>query len=203
MNTQYYIIINGQQTGSMTKEALKYSGIQPSTYVWRAGLPDWVLASQLPELADLFIDDSAFETYAADNRYGQPQQPGYGQPQSGYGQSQQPYQQGSYPPPPNNGYYSYGGPSIQHFNWLGWAIAGTVLGALFSCIGMIFGIIGITQANKANRYYAEGWEEKGDVANSSARTMTIISLVIAGIGLIMLASGLSRSLLQSLLPSYM
>ncbi len=198
MDMQYYMIVNGTQSGPMTKEALKYNGIQPSTYVWRAGLQDWVQASQLPELADIFIpDDSAFAPYASENRYDNPGQPAYGYPRPN------PYQQpGAYPPPPNNPYNPYGGGQpIPHFNWQGWAIAGTVLGALFSCIGMIFGIIGITQANKANRYYAEGWKDRGDMANSTARTMTIISLVIAGIGLIMLVTGMSRNLLSQFLPT--
>lgn len=201
---QYYMIVNGMQAGPMTKEALKYNGIQPSTYVWRAGLPDWVIASSLPELADLFVpEDSAFASYANDPRYGQPGNSPYGN-----NNPQPPYQQpGGFPPPPNNNYNpynnynQYGGPAIPHFNWQGWAIAGTVLGALFSCIGMIFGIIGITQANKANKYYAEGWKERGDMANSSARTMTIISLVIAAIGLLMLVTGWSRNLLTQFLPT--
>ena len=65
-----------------------------------------------------------------------------------------------------------------------WAIVGTIVGALFSCIGMIFGIIGIVKANNANKAYAVGDETGGDMNNSSAKTMTIIALVLAGIGLI-------------------
>jgi hypothetical protein len=53
-----------------------------------------------------------------------------------------------------------------------------------SCIGMVFGIVAIVQANKANRYYAEGVQIAGDSANSTAKTMTIIGLVIAVIGLL-------------------
>ena len=111
--------------------------------------------------------------------YGQPQQP-YGQPQQPYGQPQQPYGQ---PQPPYGQPQPYGNP-VPHTNWMPWAIVGTIVGALFSCIGMIFGIIGIVKANNANKAYAVGDETGGDMNNSSAKTMTIIALVLAGIGLI-------------------
>ena len=111
--------------------------------------------------------------------YGQPQPP-YGQPQQPYGQPQQPYGQ---PQPPYGQPQPYGNP-VPHTNWMPWAIVGTIVGALFSCIGMIFGIIGIVKANNANKAYAVGDETGGDMNNSSAKTMTIIALVLAGIGLI-------------------
>lgn len=76
------------------------------------------------------------------------------------------------------------GMPIPHTNWLPWAIVGTVLGCLCSCIGLIFGIIAIVKANNANNAYAIGDGITGDRENSSAKTMTIISLVIAGVGLI-------------------
>lgn len=75
-------------------------------------------------------------------------------------------------------------PQSLRTNWLTWAIVATVVGALFSCIGMVFGIIGITKANQANRFYEMGDNYNGDVSNNSARTNTIIAFVLAGIGLI-------------------
>lgn len=85
----------------------------------------------------------------------------------------------------NQGYNNgYNNPPTRHTNWLPWAIVGTVLGLTFSCIGLIFGIIGIVQANQANQFYAQGLDMEGDSANSSASTMTIISLVLAGLGLV-------------------
>lgn len=64
------------------------------------------------------------------------------------------------------------------------AIIGTVIGALFSCIGLIFGIIAINSAGKANSAYQMGDYVNGASYNSTAKTMTIISYVLAGIGLI-------------------
>lgn len=75
-------------------------------------------------------------------------------------------------------------PTAPHTNWMTWAIVGTVLGFFCSCIGGIFGIIGIVQANKANTAYAMGDQTLGDYTNSKARLMTTISLVLAGVGLI-------------------
>lgn len=71
-------------------------------------------------------------------------------------------------------------------NWLPWAIVATVVGFFTSCIGAIFGIIGIVQANKANTLYSRGMDAEGDAANSNAKTMTIIGLIFAGIGIIIL-----------------
>ena len=63
------------------------------------------------------------------------------------------------------------------------AVVATVAAFLLSCIGMIFGIIGIVQANKANTAYQRGDFSIGDSANSTARLMTIIAFVFAAIGL--------------------
>lgn len=75
-------------------------------------------------------------------------------------------------------------PAPAHYNWLTWAIIGTVAGGLFSCIGLIFGILGIVNANKANTAYMQGDDLNGDRFNSTARIMTIISLVLAGVGVL-------------------
>ena len=177
MATMYFIISEGQQAGPFPKEHLKARGVEKDTYVWREGLEGWVPASELPELQDIF--EETIIQAVPQQPYGQPQQP-YGQPQQPYGQPQQPYGQ---PQPPYGQPQPYGNP-VPHTNWMPWAIVGTIVGALFSCIGMIFGIIGIVKANNANKAYAVGDETGGDMNNSSAKTMTIIALVLAGIGLI-------------------
>ena len=212
MATMYFIISEGQQAGPFPKEHLKARGVEKDTYVWREGLEGWVPASELPELQDIFeetiIQAVPQQPYGQPQQpygqpqqpygqpqqpyrqpqqpYGQPQQP-YGQPQQPYGQPQQPYGQPQQPygqPQPPYGQPQHYGNPVPHTNWMPWAIVGTIVGALFSCIGMIFGIIGIVKANNANKAYAVGDETGGDMNNSSAKTMTIIALVLAGIGLI-------------------
>lgn len=89
----------------------------------------------------------------------------------------------------HNDYYNDGNrynnnfPRI-HTNWLPWAIVATIVGFFASCIGVIFGIIGIVQANKANNLYARGYDREGDAANSNAKVMTIIGLIFAALGIV-------------------
>lgn len=192
----YFVIINGVQAGPLPKDKLITAGLQPESFVWRQGLPDWVKAESLPELADIFMADSAFGGYARPEetvnpyagQYPYGQRPPYGGQQPPYSQHPDPYSIYGREPQP-----------IQHTNWLPWAIIGTIFGALFSCIGMIFGIIGITKANAANRFYNEGFEENGNMSNSSARTMTIIALVLGGIGFVLTVTGVTSDLTSQLM----
>ena len=56
--TQYHIYLNGQQLSGMTLQNItlfiRNSMMNSSTLVWKAGLPQWVNASQIPEIAALF-----------------------------------------------------------------------------------------------------------------------------------------------------
>lgn len=47
----YYIDSKGTQFGPLTINELIGAGIRPDTYVWRAGLSEWKLAKDLPEVA--------------------------------------------------------------------------------------------------------------------------------------------------------
>ena len=82
-----------------------------------------------------------------------------------------------------NGYQNRYGTRF-HTNWLPWAIVATILGLFCSCIGAIFGIVGIVQANKANTLYARNLYREADSANSNAKVMTIIGLCLAGVGIL-------------------
>lgn len=54
----YYIAINGQQSGpfpiSQLQQLHQQGRINAETYVWRQGLPNWVKAGEIAELATLF-----------------------------------------------------------------------------------------------------------------------------------------------------
>ena len=81
---QYYLFINNQRLGPFTMDQLVANGMVADTLVWRTGMPSWMRAADMPELASLFA-------------YQQPQyqQPQYQQPQYAQPQYQQPqYQQG-------------------------------------------------------------------------------------------------------------
>ena len=190
----YYLIINEQQRGPFAKEDLLAQGLTPSTMVWREGMADWAPATEVTELQELFYQQPAQpqsrQTQCA--QPGQPPQQPYQQPQQGYqqpyqqpyqkqGYPQQGYQQQQYPQPPQQPQYPQY--QAQPTNWLPWAIVATVLG-LCSCIGLVLGIIAITRANSANKFYQIGDTVSGNAANSSARTLTIIALAFDGIGLL-------------------
>lgn len=49
--TQYWIVVNRTHAGPYTVEQLKELGIARDTYAWHRGLPQWVAASEIPELA--------------------------------------------------------------------------------------------------------------------------------------------------------
>ena len=175
MTTLYHAYVGGIQIGPLPKENLIAAGVRPDTLVWYPGLPSWTAASNVADLADIFPAPGAGSPFnpapgQSVNQYGQPQ---YGQPQHGL--------------------------PADWTNWLPWAIISAVLGFSFSCIGLIFGIIAINNANKANRLIRCGQEQEARSVNNSAKSMTIVSLVLAGIGLVasvgLLSTGLYRNIL--------
>lgn len=196
----YFAIINGVQTGPCTISELIAKGLNQETFVWRNGMGDWMKASTRPDIMAEINANCPPAPEITNPYYGagvkqtqqtqQPAHPAYQQPQ--YTQpsyQQQPYQpaQPSYQHPFQQPFQQPQYPRI-HTNWLPWAILGTVLG-LCSCIGMIFGIIGIVNANKANTCYMMHDEVNGDIANSSAKSMTLVSLILGGIGMILSVIG--------------
>lgn len=181
MYKQYYIIQDGAQKGPFGFEQLRELALTRETYVWTPGMQDWKKAGEIPDLNFLFgipqEEESAFGGYA------RPEEPA-------------PYYK---PRPQYSNTWDQNVAPIPHTNWLPWAIVATVAGALFSCIGMIFGIIGIVKASKANRFYMEGIEDLGRNANSSARTWTIIALALATVGIVLLIIGFPAKIMEQML----
>ncbi len=168
---QYYMVIDGQRVGPLPISDLAANGLKPDTLVWRAGMQTWEPARTIPELSQALMsaaEESAFGSYAENIDVTPPPSPG-----QQYGGA--PYNPNQYNPNPY---------APTHYNWMTWAIISTVVGLFFSCIGAIFGIIAIVNANKANQMYMAGYDVEGAHANSTAKTMTIIALVLAGIGLL-------------------
>lgn len=184
------------------------------TLVWKPGLENWIAAKHLPELSPAFKNQNTegnpippeynnpepgnqefnpSNTNQGNYQGNQGNNPFANNPQynphhtyqnqntrSHYGQYNH-HHDGRY-----NDYNRYNDQYRPNFrtNWLPWAIVATVLGFFTSCIGAIFGIIGIVQANKANTFYAQGFDREAEAANSNARIMTIIGLIFAGLGII-------------------
>lgn len=53
MSQQFYIAINGQQTGPFTIDDLKTKNIQRDTLVWTEGLDNWTKAEYIPLLKEV------------------------------------------------------------------------------------------------------------------------------------------------------
>jgi uncharacterized RDD family membrane protein YckC len=53
MNQQFFIAVNGQQTGPFLIEELKAKNIQRDTLVWTEGLDQWTKAEHVPALKDI------------------------------------------------------------------------------------------------------------------------------------------------------
>ena len=71
---KYYMHIGGQQVGPYEENELPSHGLTASTMVWREGMPDWVAASQVPELSHLLPPSQQPPSYQPQPSYG-PQQP--------------------------------------------------------------------------------------------------------------------------------
>ena len=74
----------------------------------------------------------------------------------------------------------------RHRDWLIWAIVSTILGVFLSyTIGFLFGGVGIIFSALANSAYKSGNIVDAQEKNRTAKIMTIISLVINGLGLLL------------------
>lgn len=191
----YYIHINGAQKGPIEKQHLLSEGLRPETMVWRQGLDEWVEASSLPELEQLFAYNANYGNPYGQSDPGYPYSPGgsdytppqgtsYGPPPHGNPYGQPGY---GYPEPPRNPYNGYnrgnmvpGAYPPGWTNWLGWAIAATVLGLFGYLIMAIPGIVGIVKANEANSLARMG-DPRAFSVNSTAKAWTLVGLIINGI----------------------
>ncbi len=101
---KYYIANNGQQIGPFDVQDLLANGLNQGSLVWCEGMANWMLATQVPEVAQLFNQVPPVappqqpyqqgyqqQGYQQQQPYNQYQQQGY-QQQGGY-QQQQPYNQ--------------------------------------------------------------------------------------------------------------
>lgn len=173
MEKEYYIVVDDNRVGPLSISQLSARGIEPSTLVWTTGLSDWTRADCVPELAPLLASrinqESAFGAYTQREDYGQ-------RPY------QQPQQYGAYNRPNPSQMNNFQSKPSQ--NWKTLSIVATIVGFLFSCIGGIIGVIAILQANKAENAMRVGDDLSASNSWSTCKTLTIISFVLSGIGLI-------------------
>lgn len=193
---QWYAMINGRQVGPGTLEWLASQGLNETTPVWRPGMGDWTEAGSEPQAMQFLRTHAVPPRSPFFNPGPEPRDSGFKQTGSAFGQ--QPYWQQQGGPVGND---NMNGAGNLPFNWLPWAIVATVAGLFTSCLGAIFGIIAIVNANKANGYYRMGQYGLGNQANGTAKTMTIIGFIFAALGLVFSGLMLSGTIAGLHLPN--
>lgn len=189
----YYLDENQLQHGPIAKDNLVSYGVKADTYVWKAGMPEWQKAKDVPELSAMFfVPPSAPQGQAAAGganasygNYGNPsnnqyQQP-YGQQSYGYGQQQAAYGQQAY----GQQQYAYGQPQAGYgqqrrsqtppakpANNLVFAILTT----LFCCLPA--GIVSIIYSAQVDSHYNNGRYQQAIDAAGKAKTWAIVSMVL-------------------------
>ena len=88
---KYYIAENGQPVGPFEIHELLQRGLNMNSQLWNEGMPSWLTASQIPEVAAALNASRAAAQPQPAPAYSAPQQPQYGAPQQPqYGAPQQP-----------------------------------------------------------------------------------------------------------------
>lgn len=173
MEKLYYIVQNETRVGPLTYQQLAERGLSPSTLVWTAGMSDWVRADSVAELqpilaATVINEESAFGAYAQQ----EPPELSRGERNRRRFEADNSFRSG------DNGRMEV------RTNWKTLAIISLIAGFLFSCIGGIVGIFALLEANKAEKAGMEGFDNQASNYWSNCKTLTIISMVLTGIGLI-------------------
>ncbi len=174
----YFIAVNGQQTGPFTLEDLAAQRVTAQTLVWREGMAAWAPAGTLPELASILVSSEATQYQQPQQPYQQPQQP-YQQPQQPYQQPQQPYQQPqqAFQQPP------YTNPARSQMPMPETHMVFAVLVTLFCCLP--FGIAGIVNASAVSSAYAMGNYQEAVRKSESAKKWSMWGLIGGAIVIIL------------------
>ncbi len=200
MTMKYYIAENGQPAGPFEPNELLAHGLTVNSLVWCEGMPNWLSASQVPELAAVLgVQSINVGTPGSVNvqlpqtppmgetplpqvpPFGgqQPTQPTtYGTPY-GQGQPNQPYA------PPQYGPSTTNQPSrnVMPKTWLTESIAATVVSSLccgVPFIGLIPGIIAIFMAMGVKSKFNSGDIDGANRKSASAKKWLLITV---GVGI--------------------
>lgn len=221
---KYYIAENGQPAGPFEVNELLAHGMTVNSQVWCETMENWTAAGQVPELMPLLgIEPQPAvlpeqPAYQPEQQAYQPEQPAYEpqqqqayQPQQqAYQPQQQPYQQGQ----PSGGYaqpqyaqpqYAQPLPAIPK-NWMTESVLIVILSALCCCnpISFITGIVALVNAGKVKSAYERGDMFTAQESSKSAKTWTLISLVImllsvvVGIVILMTSPAFMESISQAM-----
>lgn len=166
MERFFYLNSNNEQAGPVAPEDFGRYGINERTMIWKQGMPNWMRAGQLPELAP-YLSSSTPPPPVGMNRYENNSYHGGNAPSCNYGRND--FNGGSqYKPmkPDNN---------------MVWAILSTVL----CCLP--FGIYAIIQASKVNGLYNSGNYAEAQAMADSAKKWAGVGAIIGLVGSVIYA----------------
>lgn len=175
----YWIVIDDVQQGPMSlEEVLAHPALQPETPVWHDGLPDWTVASEVPELKIRFGNGTVppFEPQPLKEpeRQTPPPPPADFNPDyNGWQQPQQPWQQPRQPWQPQQPWQQPNGQGQPPMpsNYLVWAILTTI------CCCQIFGIVAIIYAAQVSPAYFRGDYARAEKMSSNAQLWVMLAFV--------------------------
>ena len=144
MDKYFYLDTSDQQLGPVSPEMFASLGINANTMVWKKGMPKWIKASQIPELA-MFIGNQA-------DSYIPPQL----QPPS---QPRKPFEN-------TGGVSTHQKPPVPDNNIV-WGVLVTV----FCCLPL--GIYSIIQGSKVSGLYASGKYAEAKAMSEEAKIWAI------------------------------
>jgi hypothetical protein len=189
---KYYIAENGQPAGPFEPQELMNHGLTVNSLVWAEGMPNWISASQVPELAAL-LSGTPFNPVNVDMTTPQmPQTPPMGDtqlPQVPPFGNQQPTQPTTYGPSTTNQPYAppqYGPSTNQPTNqvmpktWLTESVLVTAASLLccFNIVGIITGVLAIFKANGVKSKFMKGDVTGANNDSASAKKWVLITVVV-------------------------
>ena len=193
---KYYIAENGQPAGPFEPQELMNHGLTVNSLVWCEGMPNWVSASQVPELAAV-LSGTPFNPVNVDVTTPQmpqtppmgdtqlPQVPPFGGQQptqptqpstqpTTYGQTtNQPYSPPQYGPSTNQ---------VMPKTWLTESVLVTAASLLccFNIVGIITGVLAIFKANGVKSKFMKG-DITGSNNDSAAAKKWVLITVVVGV----------------------
>ena len=187
---KYYIAENGQPAGPFEPNELMAHGLTVNSLVWGEGMPNWVSASQVPELMAVLngtpfnpgnIDMSIPQAPPMGDPMPLPQVPPFGGQQPtqpapyGQGTTNQPYAPPQYGPSTNQ-------PTNQIMpkTWLTESILVTVASLLccFNIVGLITGVLAIIKANGVMSKFMRGDVTGANSDSASAKKWVLITVAV-------------------------
>lgn len=190
---EFFVHQNGETAGPFSRETVERMNLDPGTLVWHEGMPTWLPAAEVEELADLYRPGPG----SVRPQECAPPQPAYSPARQGYGTPPpcthpSPGERDPFREPP------HGTPIYDHPRCMTRAIIATVLASLGLLSGisapfvlllavpaLILGILAVTNTNSSDNAFANGNGPLGHSLYSRAKNYANISLLLFAVSVIL------------------